>query len=239
MSTETLTKRPLPRSALRYRPIAAERTSGVSLSPRNTRPRRASLAMPDVRIDTQGNVPASLPVASQGPAGSRAKPVKTFAHAGQRRLHPLFFIGLSMFAILLLSMALTQVLAWGTNVLNDWRYGYPRTFQLDAVVGHHDSAGMPSHFLALNLHGLVEVIEWPGGDYAHARIFVGPELFGQHNDLAPVVLRFADLNGDRLPDMMIEVQGSSIVFINDQGTFRPLRPGEQNQVMQRLQQLGQ
>lgn len=239
MSTDTLTKRPLPRSAVRYRPISGERTTGAPPSTRNTRPRRASLTTPDARIESEEDLAEPPPASSRGPATPRTKPAKTLAYAGRHRLHPLFFVGLSMFAMLLLSIAITQALAWGTNVLNGWRYGYPRTFQLDAVVGHHDSADMPSHFLAINLHGLIEIIEWPGGDSAHARIFLGPQLFGPNSDLEPVILRFADLNGDHLPDMIIEVQGSRIVFINDQGTFRPLRPGEQNQVMQRLQQLGQ
>lgn len=235
MPTDTLTKRPLPRSALRYRPIAEERTTGASPTIQTARPRRASLVMPGGQVDTQENLAEPSPTTTREMAVCRT----TSAYPGRRRLHPLFFIGASMLAMLLLSIGITQALAWGTNVLNGWRYGYPRTFQIDAVVSHRDSSSMPSHFLAINLHGLVEVIEWPGGDSAHARIFLGPQIFGPNSDLEPVVLRFADLNGDHLPDMILEIQGSRIVFINDQGTFRPLRPGEQNQVMQRLQQLGQ
>ncbi len=230
MSTDTLTKRPPPRSALRYRPLAGERATGAPPATQNTRPRRASLATPDGQVDTLEDAAGRSSTARE-PAARRTTP----AH---RRLHPLFFLGLSMFAMLLLSIAIIQALAWGTNVLNGWRYGYPRTFQMDAVVGHRDSTGLPSHFLAINLHGLIEVIEWPGGDSAHARIYLGPQLFGPNSDLEPVVLRFADLNGDHLPDMIMEIEGSRIVFLNDQGTFRPLRPGEQNQVMPRLQRLG-
>jgi len=237
MSTDTLSKRPLPRSALRYRPIAQERTTAASPTMQTTRPRRASLAIPDVSADSPEDLDDAQPATGKGSAIRRAKPARTYT--GRRRFHPLFFIGLSLFAMLLLSLGVTQALAWGTNVLNGWRYGYPRTFQIDAVVGHQDSPGMPSHFLAINLHGLVEIIEWPGGDAAHARIFLGPQLFGPNSDLEPVVLRFADLNGDHLPDLIIEVEGSRIVFINAQGTFRPLQPGEQNQVMQALQRLGQ
>ena len=50
----------------------------------------------------------------------------------------------------------------------------------------------------------------------------------------PVTLRFVDLNGDHLPDMVIEVQGSQVVFLNDQGSFRLMKPSEQNQIIQRL-----
>ncbi len=34
---------------------------------------------------------------------------------------------------------------------------YPRTFQVDAVVGHNDSATNPSHFIAMNLNGRIEM----------------------------------------------------------------------------------
>ncbi|HXR66947.1 MAG TPA: hypothetical protein VN729_13525 [Ktedonobacteraceae bacterium] len=93
--------------------------------------------------------------------------------------------------------------------------------------------------MALNYHGQIEVIEFPGGDPTHARVFLGPQLFGSNSDLAPATLRFIDLNGDGKPDMVIEVQGSQIVFLNDQGSFRPLKPNEQNQIMQHLRQLGE
>lgn len=104
---------------------------------------------------------------------------------------------------------------WGNNVLNGLRYGYPRTFQMDAVVGHQDSASAPSHFLAINLRGQIEVVEWPGGNP-----YVGPQFFGAGSDLEPVTLRFVDLTGTHLSDMVIEVQGSQIVLSNDQGGFR-------------------
>jgi hypothetical protein len=238
MSTDTRSKHPLPRSALRYRPIAPARTTAAPPTMQTTRPRRSSLAIPDVSAASQEDLDDARPTSGKGSAIRRATPARAYT-TGQRRFHPLFFLGLSLFAILLLSLGVTQALAWGTNVLNGWRYGYPRTFQIDAVVGHQDSPTMPSHFLAINLHGLVEIIEWPGGDAAHARIFLGPQLFGPQSDLEPVVLRFADLNGDHLHDMIIEVAGSRIVFINARGTFRPLQPNEQNQVMQALQRLGQ
>jgi len=157
----------------------------------------------------------------------------------RRRFHPLFWLGVSLGVLVLGWIGVTQAVTWGTNTFNTLRYGYPHTCQIDAVVSHNDSASAPSHFLAINLRGRIEVIEWPGGDAAHARVYMGPQLFGTGSDQAPVTLRFVDLNGDHLPDMVIVVQGSQIVFINDQGSFRPMKPGEQNQMIQRLRQLGQ
>ena len=157
----------------------------------------------------------------------------------RRRLHPMLFVGIGLMVFVLLWVGVTQALIWGNNAFNSLRYGYPRTFQIDAVVGHNDSTSAPSHFLAINLRGQVEIIEWPGGDASHARVYLGPQLLGPGNDLAPVTLRFVDLNGDGKLDMVITVQDNQIVFINDQGSFRPMRLDEQGPIMQRLRQLGQ
>ncbi len=97
---------------------------------------------------------------------------------------------------------------------------------------------MPSHFLTVNLHGRIEIIELPGGDASHARIYIGPQLYGADADLIPVTLSFIDVNSDHKPDMMINFQGTRVVFINDQGGFRPLRPAEREGVERFLQRLG-
>src|SRR6266487_4661311 len=62
--------------------------------------------------------------------------------------------------------AFTHSTRMGTSArhLDIWHYGYPRTYQTDAVVGHGDSLAHPSHFIAINLDGHLEVIELSGGD---------------------------------------------------------------------------
>jgi hypothetical protein len=67
----------------------------------------------------------------------------------------------------------------------------------------------------------------PGGDASKAKIYVGPSLFGDESDLDPVTLTFRDVNGDGKPDMIIHVAGTNIIYINDNGQFRPVKPGEQ------------
>jgi hypothetical protein len=42
-----------------------------------------------------------------------------------------------------------------------------------------------------------------------------------------VTLEFKDVNGDGKTDMIIEAGNSRFVYINDHGTFRPQRAGEQ------------
>ena len=76
-------------------------------------------------------------------------------------------------------------------------------------------------------------------EHSKARIYLGPQLYGTGADLIPVTLSFADVNGDQQPDMIIHFQSSRIVFINDQGGFRPLRPEERHSVEQFLQRSGQ
>ncbi|HEV2457707.1 MAG TPA: hypothetical protein VGS80_05025, partial [Ktedonobacterales bacterium] len=115
---------------------------------------------------------------------------------------------------------------WWQTTQNDWTYGRPRTFQIDAVVGHHDSAANPSHFIALNLNQRLIIIEFPGGDPTHAAVYSGPLLVGAGEDLAPVTLSFRDVNGDGKLDMIAMIDGTMIVFINDNGGFRPPHPGE-------------
>lgn len=151
------------------------------------------------------------------------------------RAHPLLYLGIGMLAMLVLWVLLSSVLGWFNTTLDDMRYGRPRTFQMDATVGHNEQNGVPSHFIALNLSGHIEVIEFPAGDATHAHIYMGPQLYGANSDLVPVTLKFMDVNNDQKPDMLVMFQGSQTVFINDQGTFRVLQPNERPQVEQFLQ----
>jgi hypothetical protein len=134
--------------------------------------------------------------------------------------HWLFFVGLAMITMLLGWMLLTMVANWWQITQDDWHYGRPRTYQVDQVVGHNDSAQNPSHFIAINLRRQVEVIEFPGGDATHAKIYMGPLLLGPEQDLAPVTLSFRDVNGDGKIDMIVNVQGSHFIFLNTGTQFR-------------------
>ena len=142
------------------------------------------------------------------------------------RRHWLFIFGVGMLAMLALWIGGSMLLTRWQVTLDDWHYGMPRTFHVDAVVGHNDSAANPSHFIAINLNRHVEVIECPGGDCSHAVIYLGPTLFGDGEDSTPVTLTFQDVNGDGKPDMVIHIQDQRIVFINENGKFRPAKPGE-------------
>jgi hypothetical protein len=233
-------RRSTTRSALRYRPINTDESGSAPVIARQRRSRPDTLAISapaapdDLNPVEEKDLPRRRRVVTKTPQQRSITPARA-----RRRFHPLFFVGIGLFVTILLWVGITQLVAWGANAYNTILYGYPRTFQTDAIVGHQDSASSPSHFLALNFHGQIEVIEFPGGDPTHARVFLGPQLFGPNSDLAPATLRFTDLNGDGKPDMVIEVQSGQIVFLNDQGSFRPLKQNEQNQIMQHVRQLGE
>jgi hypothetical protein len=147
----------------------------------------------------------------------------------RRRLHvhPLLYLGIGMLAMLALWVVGQWLANWWQHHQDYSTYGYPRTWQTDAVVGHNgDAKENPSHFIFLNLNARVEVIEFPAGDATKAKIYIGPTLLSDGGDLIPVTGGFADVNGDGKPDMIIKIQDQRIVFMNTGDGFRPLQQGE-------------
>jgi hypothetical protein len=131
----------------------------------------------------------------------------------------LVVVGIALLIMLLGWLALSWLGNWWQTQTNDWTYGRPRTFQIDAVVGHHDDASHPSHFIAMNLNRHVLVIEMPGDNPSKALIYTGPTLVGDGQDLTPVTLTFVDVNGDGKPDMEIHILDQVIVFLNNGSKF--------------------
>ena len=124
-----------------------------------------------------------------------------------------FTLIVGMLAMGALVLILNAAIGWVQAKQLDWTYGYPRTFQVDAVVGHeHDSLAHPSHFIALNLRGQVEVIELPAGDPAHVHLYLGPTVT---DESLPVTLSFADVDHDGRPDLVIHVGESVMVLLNN------------------------
>jgi len=124
-----------------------------------------------------------------------------------------------MMCTIALGTAFTSFSSWWQQSQDDLTYGHPRTYQTDAVVGHGDSPAHPSHFIALNLHGHIEVIELAGGDPTRVQVYIGPTLYGPGHDEVPVTLTFKDVNGDGKPDLELHVEGNIVVFLNHGKTF--------------------
>lgn len=193
MPTEVLEERQLPRSAVRHRPIAPDATQTHVKTP------RASRARQHHEPHTTGGPPS--------------------VHTSKARGIWLVYLVLGMLLACLLLWVGQIVWSWGNTTMDDLHYGRPRTFQMDAFVGH-EMGTVPSHFIALNLHGHIEIIELPGGDATHAKIYIGPQIYGPGADLVPVTLRFVDPSQSHHPDMLVLFQGDQIVFHNVEGGFQ-------------------
>lgn len=205
----------MPRSTLRHRPLGGATAPGPApLYRRASRVQGSTETRP-----TQTEEPVILP-------------------RSRRRIHPLLYLGLGMIAMLALWTLLSLAVSWWNTAMDDLHYGRPRTFQMDAYVGHNET-NVPSHFIALNYNGRIEVIEFPGGDATHARIYLGPQLYGAGSNLVPVTLSFVDVSGHHQPDMLVHFQTSRLIFINAAGGFRPPNAQEQQTVEQYLAAHGQ
>ena len=88
-------------------------------------------------------------------------------------------------------------------------------------MGHnHDSSANPSHFIVLNLHGQIMVIEIAAGDPGKTHLYkTGLNLLGSGQDVTPAEVAFKDLDGDGKPDMIVSVGGQSVAFKNENDTF--------------------
>jgi hypothetical protein len=145
----------------------------------------------------------------------------------QDKRFPLIAVIVGMLLMAALFVTLNAFGSWWQVHQDDVTYGRPRTYQVDAVVGHNDSATNPSHFMFINLNRHVVIVELPGGDTTHSRIYNGPTLFGDGQDLTPITAEFKDVNGDGRIDMIVHIQDQRLVFINDGTQFVPQQPGQQ------------
>ncbi|GCE08191.1 hypothetical protein [Dictyobacter aurantiacus] len=209
MQTSMKTSEIAPQSALRHRRIAPMTEEVRFVQP------RASLTRAGQEPHTTGGLPA----------GTVNKLTKTrqLPQPQPRGLmsdmHWSLPAGLAMLVMVLVFWLGQMAINWGMTTYDDIRYGRPRTVQADAFVGH-ESGQAPSHFIALNDHGRIEIIEFPGGDPAHSRIFMGPQIWGNNADLVPINISFVPSTTDpKLKDMQISFQNTHILFRNEKGTF--------------------
>jgi len=139
----------------------------------------------------------------------------------RKTFHWSVFLGLGVMLAIGLWVGGSAVLAWWSNHQLDSTYGNPRTYQIDQVVGHVDSTDHPTHFVAINLNSHITIIEIPGGDNSHARIYSGPTLYSDNGNLTPVTLEFKDVNGDGKVDMLAHIGDQQITYLNDGTQFKP------------------
>ncbi len=135
----------------------------------------------------------------------------------KRKVHWTLILGIGMALMLGLYLGLSWVTNWWVNHQLDTTYGMPRTYQVDAVVGHEDSVVNPSHFIFLNLGGHIEIIELPGGNASKAKIYVGPVLFSDNASLIPVTGEFKNVGGTE--EMLVYIQDKTLIYVSDGTKF--------------------
>ncbi len=196
-------------------PTSPQRITGPGPQTTSIPPRRTGQATGKAITTT-----ASSPPVRQ-PRSTTTQQYPPPAPKTRRNVHWLLPLGLGMIVAITLWALGSAALAWGTARLDDLRYGYPRTFQTDAAVGHNnDSPAHPSHFIAVNLHGQIIVVEFMAGDPGKSISYLGPDLVDTGSDLIPVSLEFRDVTRDGKPDMLIHVRDKVFVFVNDGTKFR-------------------
>jgi hypothetical protein len=196
----------LPRSVLRHRPIQAttDIPEFVILTPRASQaksPRAQATPTPKAEI------PATAPA-----------PKRALHTWGEMKGAWLIYLVIGMLMMMLLLWVGQFVWNWGNTVVDDVRYGRPRTTNVDQFVGH-ETGKTPSHFVALNLDGQVYVLEIPGGKASASHLLVGPHLIGPGADLAPVSLSFP--GNPHQPDLLITVDGIQTRFHNTGTAYTP------------------
>ena len=149
-----------------------------------------------------------------------ASPPLSMQKDEQKNVHWLLYVGVGMIAALALWVTASTLLAWGTEKYNDLIYGNPRIYQTAYVVGHNrDSQAHPSHFVALNLHGQVIIVEFPAGDPTKSIDYVGPALIAVGDEKIPILLSFSDVNHDNKVDMIVHIQDKVVHFCNSGARF--------------------
>jgi hypothetical protein len=207
-------------SAIRYTPTTGRR---------GTETRNVSIETTHQQIPVPPRRTAQAYTPSTGPVQARSGRNTTFQPASsplpaqiveQRKVHWMLYVGVGMLAALAMWVTASSLLAWGTTKYNDIIYGNPRLYQTDQVVGHNnDSPAHPSHFVALNLHGQVIIIELPAGDPTKSIDYIGPDLIAAGDEQIPVTLTFSDVNNDKKPDMIVHIQDKEVHFCNNGTKF--------------------
>ena len=97
------------------------------------------------------------------------------------RFHFSLYIGVAMVVMVLGWIVLSSLSQWWQSQQDTLRYGYPRTFQVDADVKH----GGRSHFTVENLNGHILIMEIQPSNLAKTHLYSGPVFSGAGADEQP------------------------------------------------------
>ena len=159
-----------------------------------------------------------------------AQPARAYSPTMPRRLSAATYIITLVLAVLAVYAVVGLAMGKLHVIVDDLRYGRPRTTQLNGFVGHEETAGQPTHLMAINLNRQVIIVELPGGDPTKTRSIAGPYLFGADEDLTPVVLSLHDADRDGQVDLLLDVRRELLVYLNKDGVFRLPTAAEEAQL---------
>lgn len=145
-------------------------------------------------------------------------------------LRMVFWGGGILAALVASYLLVSMALSFWQNWQDDLNYGRPRMSRLEASVGHNETATTKTLFIAQNIRGQLSIIEVPGGDASKTRVIIGPQLFGKDRDLVPVKLQVKDINSDGQPDLIATAQEQNLIYINENGNFRPINEQERAKI---------
>ncbi len=141
--------------------VSPPRTGASQISPIPQRRTGGQLPRPE---QPTASLPSSLPNKPY-PRGNMTRQQALPPNIFKGKVHWLLPLGIGMIAMLVLWELGSFTLAWGLARYDDIRYGNPRTYQTNAVVGHgKDSPLHPTHFIAINLNRQAIVVEFPAGN---------------------------------------------------------------------------
>jgi hypothetical protein len=119
----------------------------------------------------------------------------------------------------------SKVADWWTGVQDNFKYGTPfRTFQADQYMGMGDTPDHPDHFIALNLHGVIEVVQINPLDRKKDGVYV---LANVGEESTPASLTFRDTTGSGRVDVIVTIGDTTpytIILVNNGSTLTPTQP---------------
>jgi len=144
-----------------------------------------------------------------------------FTSQYRRDYKPFIVAGMVLFLALFILLQ-SVVFPWWQGVTDQWQYGNSKISTIEVVVGHQDSPTHPTAILSFDLHGRIDVIEFPGGDSAKARSYPGADIYGENRDHRVITVEPVDVNHDRRLDLLIHIEGmaSTPVLYNNGLSFQ-------------------
>jgi hypothetical protein len=136
-----------------------------------------------------------------------------------RRFHWMIFMGMVMFVMVLGWLIFTALGYWWQGKQDDFKYGIPRTFQVDQFIGHGDAPDHPDHFIALNTGGMIQVIELNPMHPQYDHVY---PITSSTSSTTPVFLSFEDTRHTGKLDMLITIGSTNsytVVLLNNGTEF--------------------